>query len=193
MRHCGSASAKGFTLLELTLALAVSGLLVTLLVGAWIQAARAGVLGSREASELRGEVELERLAMEMVEGAIWTSSSHLPQGALPWSQQGREITFWSRVGRGDIPGPARWRLESADNKLVMSAEDAQGIANWHRIFEGPQGLQMELAQRIVTTGGEQVAWGPVNNWDPALPFRPLGVRLRWKSIAGVDREATAWF
>jgi prepilin-type N-terminal cleavage/methylation domain-containing protein len=191
MRRCASSRDRGFTLLELSLAMAVAGVLVALLVAAWLQANREGVRYAREVAEDRSTREMERWLEAMVNGAQWSASSHLPQGSMRWEAAPRAFSLWSREGAG-LPGPARWHLTAEGGGLDIFIEDAQGEGTRHRRWEGVADLRLDLAQRRVEGTGERMDWFTVDQWDGALPFRPAAIRVTWLTAKGEMRWVTAW-
>lgn len=191
VRRCGSSKARGFTLLELSLAMAVAGILVALLVAAWLQANRSGTRSAQEAAEDRAALELTRTLRTLVEGAQWSTSSHLPQGTLRWEVAPQAFTLWSKAALG-LPGPGRWQLRVQGTALEATVEDAQGGGTLQRRWEGVSDFRIDVAQRRVEGPGEQLEWLTADRWDPALPFRPVAVRMTWLTTQGQTRWVTSW-
>ena len=178
---------RGFTLLELSLAMAVAGLLVALLVAAWVQANREGLRRTAEAEAFRRREALRTRLLGVAQDALWTSASHLPQGALPWRSQAGAITFWSRQA-GGRPGPGRWQWSVQGNAMEAQVEDVGGGGAAAERWEGVTDLRIWVAQRQVALEGEGLAWIGLDQWDPGLPFRPLGLRLQWRRSDGAWEE-----
>lgn len=191
MRRYGFSRARGFTLLELSLAMAVAGILVALLVAVWLQASRAGARSAQEAAEDRAALDLTRTLQTLVEGAQWSISSHLPQGALRWEIAPGAFTLWSKAASG-LAGPGRWQLRVQGNVLEATVEDAQGAGIVQRRWDGVADVQIEVAQRRVEGTGEQLEWVTTDRWEPALPFRPVAVRITWLTPQGQTRWVTSW-
>lgn len=191
MRHCGFPDSAGFTLLEMSLSMVVSGLLATLMVAAWIQAQRAGASWAQEASVSRQADEQIRTLQAALEGCVWTSSSHLPQGTFPWSGGGEGFTFWSRTGRGALPGPVLWRLAREGGQWILVEEDGWGLVSSRGYFPASE-ARLEVAKRLVTPEGESLQWIAPSAWNAAEPFRPLGHRICWITPQGRPQELTQW-
>lgn len=171
--------------------MAVAGILVALLVAAWLQATRAGTRGAQEAAEDRAEAELGRMLHAVLEGAQWSVNSHLPQGVMRWEAGPGAFSLWSRAADG-LPGPARWRVWVTGNGLDASVEDAQGQGARQRHWQGVMDLRLEVVQQKVEGPGDSMVWITPNQWDPAIPFRPVALRITWLTIKGQMRTVTSW-
>lgn len=191
MRRCESSRARGFTLLELSLAMAVAGILVALIVAAWLQVNRAGMRDAQEAADDRATLEMARLLQALVNGTQWSTSSHLPMGTLRWEASPKTFALWSTTTEG-MPGPGRWRLSNLGTALEASVEDAQGGGLLQRRWEGVADLRVDVAQRRVEGSGEQLEWLTVDRWDPSTPFRPVAVRITWLTSQGQSRWVSSW-
>ena len=191
MRRCAFPKREGFTLLELSIAMSVAGVLVALLVAAWVQACREGIRISGEAAHNRSGVEMARQLQHLLESAVWSATSIQPQGVLKWESGPRYFTMWSRDA-GGMPGPARWRIACDGRKLVAQAEDPMGQAGIPRVLDGIADLRLDVAQQRVDSAGESLSWISPENWDPSQPFRPVAFRIRWLTTAGDAQWVEAW-
>lgn len=194
MRRSGSCpSLRGFTLLELSFALAVSGVLVALLVGVWIQVFRTSAAVSQEALRLRERRARLQDLQGILDGAQWTATSLAPQGGMAWSGAEGRIQLWSRDSRGGSPGPVLWTLDwQVPSGLQSRWQDPQGgtTGELARDAEEPVELRLEALEELVSPEGEELRWVRIQDWMPGLPFRPLGLRLGVRFEDGERRWLT---
>lgn len=178
MRSCASCPERGFTLMEMVLALAVTGLLVGVLVGAWVQVVRTASRAEQEAREERDrEISSTRLT-RLLDGIAWSGQSLTPQGTLRIELEGERLSFWSRESLGQAPGPVRWILEAgAGRGLRAWIEDPQvGVLPG---FEAPEldSLRFEVLLGEIQTNGENLQWTSPQPIVQGSPFRPLAFRI----------------
>lgn len=177
---------QGFTLLELTLALACSGLLVGALVTIWVQVIRTTTASSVESVAQGQKRDLHRQLQRLVSTLQWTPSSHLPQGVLAWGASETGFMVWSKESFGASPGPVRWTFQIQDGVWMGQWEDptpgAEGGRQGLWPLAGVAELRLELLKGELSTQAEQVQWVDFKAWDPSQIFRPLGFRFRvkWK-------------
>lgn len=181
---------RGFTLLEMVLALAVTGLLVGVLVGAWVHVLRAASRAEQESREARERQDFRNRLARLLEGLVWSGNSLAPQGTLPIEQQSGRLSFWSREAFGQAPGPVRWVLVwNAEQGLQARIEDPQ-VGNLPG-FEARtmDSLRLEALQTEIQLGGERVQWVGPESIDPGQPFRPQAFRLHlgWRGEGDSDR------
>ncbi|GEM_PF-6457633 len=194
MRRCGFPERRGFTLLEMTLAIAASGMVVALLVAVWIQAVRAGERSALEAAEARSRADLLEVIRAVAEGAQWQSNSHLPQGTPRWEGGPGRALLWSRDCRGQGPGPSCWEFALRPGVgLDVQATDPGGAVLWRRQWPAVTGFSWAVCQDRMDTGGENFGWIPVGEWEPAVPFRPQAIAFQVALGSDGDRRIEFWF
>lgn len=183
--RCSGSCRNGFTLLEMVLALLCSGILVAALVAVWIQVVRTSTATALESAVQSRRETLQRRMVRLASSLRWTPTSHLPQGTLPWRATGTSIRFWSGESFGTAPGPVSWVFEEQGGTWTARRED-QGSSPDLLPLEDVAEFRLESLRGETGAAGERVQWIPLEAWDPALPFRPLAFRFRWKDRATLE-------
>ncbi|WP_306591283.1 hypothetical protein [Geothrix sp. 21YS21S-4] len=183
---------RGFTLLELTVALASAALLVALLVGVWLQVVRSAEKQAHDAEVSRTRAELHRTLESVVAGAQWTANSQAPQGSLVWEQGEGKLVLWSREGLGRFAGPTRWWFQCDAEGLQAVVEDPQEGGRVIRRWSGVRRVQLECCRVESGLEGETIRWLPFDQWDVAWPFRPVGLRLVVEDASGLSWKVVSW-
>jgi prepilin-type N-terminal cleavage/methylation domain-containing protein len=178
-----SPSVRGFTLLEMVIALTISGILVTLVVSVWLQVIRASTQITLEVVQLRERESQRRALCRILEGIQWSSTSLASQGGLPWQTRGNAVAFWSRETLGRFPGPGLWIIEPNGNAQCCDPDGGFGDVRWSEL----QTLRLEVLFYRATIEGEQLDWIAPSSWEPGSPFRPIGLRF-WITWKGGDSE-----
>lgn len=176
---------NGFTLLEMMLAISVSGVVVALIVGAWIQTIRSS---ESIENELKGQKDLQRetdFMQGILDEAKWTSTSTVPQGTLHWEASGSGFSMWSRKSFGNAPGPVAWRFgPGPSGEFIGTGTDPRSpaIPSWVIDLHQIERIDLEVLRSEVISGGDSLQWIALTAWEPTVPFRPLGLRFRitWK-------------
>lgn len=182
--RCSGSCRNGFTLLEMVLALLCSAILVAALVAVWIQVVRTSTATALESAAQSRQVTLQRRMVRLASSLRWTPTSHLPQGALPWRAAGTSIQVWSGESFGTAPGLAAWVFE--EHGGAWTARGTEDNSSLDLLpMEDVAEFRLELLRGETGAAGERVEWIPLETWDPALPFRPLAFRFRWKDRASL--------
>lgn len=176
---------NGFTLLEMMLAISVSGVLVALIVGAWIQTIRSSTSVETELKSARDRQTEMDLLQGILEGAKWTSTSLTPQGTLRWEGRAQGFSMWSNKSFGNAPGPIAW-VFAPDPSGAFGASGADprtpATPSWTLDLHQVEQIDLEVLRAEVLSGEDHLQWVRLTAWEPTVPFRPLGLRLRitWK-------------
>ncbi len=183
---------RGFTLLEAVVALAITAVLVSLLVGVWLQVLGTARQTSQETRNHRRREQIRRELVALLEGAQFSPTSHTPNGRFPWQASALEVNFWSRETLGGAPGPGAWRLTFTPQGCqgaLTSERFAQASAH---AWEGLVGLQVEALMR--TPENQAIVWVPLAQWPAEHPFRPLALKwgIRWAQDPTID-WVQQWF
>ncbi len=191
MRSCASRPPRpsGFTLLEMVLAMACTGILVALLVTVFIQMTRTSTAVMAEAAQQRRQDKAQRDLEALLAGLRWRGDSISGDSGLPWTAAEGRWAVWSSETFGQGPGPERWMLESRPDGLTGQGSDPTGLTPpVERRWEEVQALRIEGLRGPLAEGVDEARWTDLAQWDPRQPFKPLALRLRvrWK---GQDSEA----
>ena len=182
MRSSALSHNRGFTLLELVVAMTCSAILVALLVTVWIQMMRVSVTVMGETAVLR-ERETERRGLQrLLQGARWSATSLAPGGALPWQTAPGRLVIWNSESGGQSAGPVQWTLESRPEGLAVQILDPLGPGPTAPAWPQVQSLRLEVLASSLETQGEELKWVDPSQWQIARPFRPVAIRLwvRWR-------------
>ncbi len=182
MRSCASSNNRGFTLLELVVAMACSAILVALLASVWIQMMRTSTAVMGEAAQHRGREAERRDLQRLLLNLRWSPTSLAPGGALPWEASPGRISVWSGESAGQSAGPVRWTLEARPEGVSARIADPLGPSPVAPVWSQVQDLRLEALLDALQEGGEEARWTALSGWDAARPFRPAALRLwiRWK-------------
>lgn len=191
MNNLGAGHGRGFTLLEMVLAMACTALIVSVLVAVWIQVMKTSVDSAKEAADARRKGEEHAVIWRMLRSVRWSPESLNPGGSLPWADEPGRLSLWSDDSESRAPGPVRWTLQSGSGgmNIEWAGLADSGMAPQKAIW--PDVVQVRMDVLAMAPAGDPI-WSNLSDLPAGSTFRPSGFRLRIQWRGQVGEEDLEW-